>query len=86
MTNQDPQSTALRPAGYTDLVDRYGLEVIPNWHRSLVAHGNTHRVASVDAMVEETYPASYWPGESLGDHLEFALKYDGTNLGILARG
>ena len=35
-------------------------------------------------MVEETYPATYWPGDSLGDHLEFALKYDGTNLGILA--
>lgn len=85
MTSQDPQSNALRPAGYTDLVDRFGLEVIPNWHRSLVAQGNTHRVATVDAMVEETYPASYWPGESLGDHLEFALKYDGTNLGILAR-
>lgn len=85
MTSQDPQSNALRPAGYTDLVGRYGLEVIPNWHRSLVAHANTHRVASVNAMVEETYSASYWPGESLGDHLEFALKYDGTNLGILAK-
>lgn len=85
MTSQDPQSAALKPAGYTDLVDRYGLEVIPNWHRSLVAHGNTHRVASIDAIVEVTYSASYWPGESLGDHLEFALKYDGTNLGILAK-
>ena len=30
------------------------------------------------------YPAKYWPGETLGDHLEFALKYDGTNLAILA--
>ncbi len=85
MTSQDPQSAAPRPAGYTALADRYGLEVIPSWHRSLVAHGNTHRVAAVDAMVEETYPASYWPGDSLGDHLEFALKYDGTNLGILAK-
>lgn len=74
-----------RLAGYAALIDRYGLEVIPNWHRSLVASGNTHRVHSNEGRVEETYPASYWPGESLGDHLEFALKYDGTNLGILAR-
>ena len=27
---------------------------------------------------------SYWPGDSTGDHLEFALKYDGVNLGILS--
>jgi len=85
MTIHNPQSSALRPAGYANLVGRYGLEVIPNWHRSLIARGNTHRVATVAAMVEQVYPARYWPGESLGDHLEFALKYDGTNLGILAR-
>ncbi|MFH1076884.1 MAG: Fic family protein [Pseudomonadota bacterium] len=35
-------------------------------------------------MIEEVYPFKYWPGETLGDHLEFALKYDGTNLAILA--
>ncbi|MFH1150737.1 MAG: Fic family protein [Actinomycetota bacterium] len=35
--------------------------------------------------VEEVFPSSYWPGEELGDHLEFALKYDGVNLAILAR-
>lgn len=35
-------------------------------------------------MMEEIYPARYWPGDALGDHLEFALKYDGTNLAILA--
>jgi len=33
---------------------------------------------------EETiYPHSYWPGDKIGDHLEFALKYDGINIGIL---
>lgn len=35
-------------------------------------------------VVEEIYPSKYWPGDTLGDHLEFALKYDGTNLSILA--
>jgi len=84
MAGQDPAPTAPRPAGYAALATRYELDVIPNWHRSLVAHGNTHRLVSVGAKVEETYPASYWPGDSLGDQLEFALKYDGTNLGILA--
>jgi len=35
-------------------------------------------------MTAEVYPARYWPGDTLGGHLEFALKYDGTNLAILA--
>ena len=75
---------ALRSAGYAALTERLGIKVIPNWHESLVAPGNTHRVGSSGAMVRETYTSRHWPGEGLGDHLEFALKYDGTNLGILA--
>jgi len=34
-------------------------------------------------FVDEVYPRSFWPGDSLGDHLEFALKYDGVNLAFL---
>ncbi|MFH0800581.1 MAG: Fic family protein [Pseudomonadota bacterium] len=34
--------------------------------------------------MRETYISRYWPGDTLGGHLEFALKYDGTNLAILA--
>jgi hypothetical protein len=72
-----------RPAGYAALVERYGLDVIPNWHRSLVATTGIHRIDSKGRVVEEIYPSKYWPGDELGDHLEFALKYDGTNLAIL---
>lgn len=72
------------PAGYTALVDRYSLNVIPNWHRSLISTSGIHRVESSSRGVEETYTRKYWPGDSVGDHLEFALKYDGTNLGILS--
>jgi hypothetical protein len=35
-------------------------------------------------VTKKTYPSKYWPGDTLGDHLEFALKYDGTNLAILS--
>jgi len=73
-----------RPVGYAALVQQYHLEVIPNWHRSMVTSSGSHRVESSGKIVEEIYPAKYWPGSALGDHLEFALKYDGTNLGILA--
>ncbi|MGA1797030.1 MAG: Fic family protein [bacterium] len=74
----------LRPAGYAALVDRYGIDVIPNWHRSLVTTSGIHRISSTGGVIEEVYPAKYWPGNTLGDHLEFALKHDGTNLAILA--
>jgi len=51
----------------------------------MVAHGNARWVESHDQRIRETYPSSYRPGESPGDHLEFALKYDGANLAILAQ-
>lgn len=84
MNQREFQSGASRPAGYQALIDRLKLDVIPNWHASYVASNNSHRVDTHDGVTEETYPAKYWPGDHLGDHLEFALKYDGTNLAILA--
>jgi hypothetical protein len=72
-----------RPAGYTALIKRYGLKVIPNWHESYVAANGIHRIDSTGGIVRETYPTKYWHGDELGSQLEFALKYDGTNLAIL---
>ena len=77
------QSTS-RLAGYAALIERYAVDVIPNWHASHVTTGSVHRVDSRDGAVEERFPFRYWPGDGLGDHLEFALKHDGTNLAILA--
>ena len=74
----------IRPAGYLSLIARLGLEVLPNWRQSHVAAGNTHRIDTTGAITDEIFPARYWPGEGLGDQLEFALKYDGTNLALLA--
>ena len=84
MAETSHEQATLRPAGYTAILERFGLDVIPNWHRSLVASSGIHRVDSAGGVIEETYPSKYWPGDGLGDHLEFALKYDGTNLAILA--
>ena len=84
MDENDQKQSTLRPAGYAALIERYALEVIPNWHRSLVSTGTIHRINSTGGVIETIYPSRYWPGDTLGDHLEFALKYDGTNLAILA--
>ncbi len=84
MAENDQGRSNCRLAGYAALIERYGLKVIPNGHRSLVAFSGIHRIDSGGSVVEEVYPSKYWPGDTLGDHLEFALKYDGTNLAILA--
>lgn len=78
------EPTHRAPAGYAALIERYRLDVVPNWHVSYVADVSTRRLHSRDGVAEETYPSSYWPGEGSCDHLEFALKYDGTNLAILS--
>jgi len=83
MIEKSRDDANLRPAGYAELIHHYALEVIPNWHRSMIAFSGTHTINTTDGIVEEVYPLKYWPGEELGDHLEFALKYDGVNLQIL---
>lgn len=83
MAGREREEGELRPAGYAELINRYDLEVIPNWHLSYVTSGAIRRVTETRGMVKEIFPSNYWPGESLDNHLEFALKYDGTNLGIL---
>jgi len=84
MAEYDQNKSTDRLAGYAALIEQYDLDVIPNWHRSLVTTSGVHRIDSSGRVVEEIYPPKHWPGDMLGDHLEFALKYDGTNLAILA--
>jgi len=74
-----------RLAGYAYLLDRFGLTGMPHWHTSCVSSSGTHRSRVQDGTVHDIYPARYWPEETVGAHLEFALKYDGINLGLLAQ-
>ena len=73
-----------RFAGFTFLIEKYHLNVTPNWHVSSISESGLKSAIIQDGQVEEIYPQSYWPGENIGDHLEFAMKYDGINLAILA--
>ena len=73
-----------RLAGYTFLIERYDLRVWPNWHTSSISPKGTLHSTTSDGRVKTVYPQSYWPGDGVGGHLEFALKCDGVNLGILA--
>ena len=72
-----------RPAGYAFLLEKLELPGMPNWHTSFVSSAGTRKSKIRDEKIEEIYPLRYWPGAKIGDHLEFALKYDGVNLGLL---
>lgn len=72
-----------RAAGYAFLIERYDLKAIPHWHTSFVSPTGGLKVTKQDGLVETVFPQVYWPGEDSGDHLEFALKFDGVNIGIL---
>lgn len=74
-----------RSAGYSYLLEKFALAGMPNWHRSSVSTTGTHYSKIQDGFVDEVFRTQYWPGEKVGDHLEFALKYDKVNLGLLAR-
>jgi hypothetical protein len=47
--------------------------------------GTTRRTVVLDAVRLETYPASFQPAASIGEHLKFALKYEVVHLEFLAR-
>ena len=84
MTAAGWEKSTSRLAGYAALTARYGVDVIPNWHTSRVATSGVQRVDSQQGIVEEVFPPRSWPGDGLGEQLEFALKHDGTNLALLA--
>lgn len=78
------ESSAIRPVGYAYLIEKYELAVLPNWHTSFVGSHGVLRTSIQNGQEEAIYPKAYWPGEEMGAHLEFAIKYDGVNLGILS--
>ena len=74
-----------RPVGYLWLQKRHALNCLPHYVESQVANQNVRRTNSTPNKTAEVYPKSYWPGETDFDHLEFALKHEGANLGLLRR-
>jgi len=74
-----------RPAGYEALIQRHGLRTPRLLHASWVGTGAGTSRSAVDGYVEEVYPERHWPGDGDAAQLEFALKYDGTNLFVLAQ-
>lgn len=74
----------LQAVGYEALIQRFHLDVIPNWHCSFIAlDSHTHKVEQKANVIYEIYPKKYRIDERVMSNLEFALKYDGVNLTLL---
>ena len=71
-------------AGYSFLLQKFQISGMHHWHTSSVLVSGTRKTRKRNGTIEEMYSPRYWPGNTVGDHLEFALKYDGVNLEILS--
>ena len=75
-----PTPEPLRPAGYAALLDHYQLKVpLP---RTLAGIATRHHPASTKEW--KVLTPRHEPDDDLYGHLEFALKWEGVNLGVLA--
>ena len=69
-----------QPAGYAALIAEYGLQVPPP--PRLAAIAERHRPTSTREW--RLFSPTHAPNGSLGSQLEFALKWEGVNLGVLS--
>ncbi len=74
----------LSKVGYAYLVELYDLDVFPHYCKSFISEKGPRRTEEKDGTVWNIFHEGYFPGESIGEQLEFALKYEGINLQILA--
>src|SRR5258708_8276304 len=75
-----PTPEPLRPVGYAALLDHYHLNVpLP---RTLAGIATRHHPVSTKEW--QVLTPRHEPSDDLFGHLEFALKWEGVNLGILA--
>lgn len=68
-----------QPVGYSWLIEQYRLELPSPPHLTAIA--GRHRPREVGSW--RLLPERYAPAPSLGEHLEFALKWEGVDLAVL---
>lgn len=74
-----------KDVGYKALIEKFHLDTMPHWHYSSISNDYTHKVVENSEHIYEIYPKKYAIEDSVIEHLEFALKYDGINLTLLTQ-
>lgn len=77
-------SAGLKPVGYSELVRRYSLNVLPHYSQAFIVQKGRRKTVIDGYRKTEIYTKRYDPGTGLGNHLTFALKFEGLNLEILS--
>ena len=77
-------TSRLKPVGYSELVRRYSLNVLPYYSQSFIVQRGRRKTVIDKHRKTEFYTKKYDPGDDLGNHLTFALKFEGLNLEILS--
>jgi hypothetical protein len=72
------------PVGYSRLISQFGLKVLSLPRLTFLAPKGGRREHNESGRRVVVLPAAYAPGETIAEHLEFALKYEGLNLELLA--
>jgi Fic family protein len=71
------------PVGYLWLAKHFNLQAIPPPQQSFIVEKGRRHTVEAPRQVTEYYLKSYWPGDTVFDHIEFALKHEGTYLPYL---
>ncbi|MCA9771170.1 MAG: Fic family protein, partial [Myxococcales bacterium] len=82
-TRENVRREDLSPVGYEALVRRYGLKVVPHFRSSYFASRGSPKVEIIDGEEIHVHRRQGVFDDSLGGHLQFALKHEGVNPGIL---
>ena len=73
----------MQPVGYKWLVLNMDLQTIPHYCESYISDENRHLTKQKNGLLEEYYPKSKSFKDGVCGHLEFALKNEGVNPGIM---
>ena len=77
-------TSRLKPVGYSELVCRYSLNVLPYYSQAFIVQRGRRKTVIDKHRKTEFYTKKYDPGDNLGNHLTFAFKFEGLNLEILS--
>lgn len=74
------------PVGYQALIEQFKLTCMPHYRSSYIVHRGAQKITLDNHNEIHEYPKGYEPHNPQDpfEQLEFALKYDGINLDILA--
>jgi hypothetical protein len=77
-------TAGLKPVGWRELTRRYSLDILPPDSQAFVTQRGRRKTVIDGDQRTEIYTKNYDPGDALGNHLTFALKFEGLNLQILS--